>query len=1378
MDSVTVRRITPTPQPTQQVLIADSGNDQFLVTSVWTVTEYTGRYISICGALAGRHPGTTFPVVSAVAKLIDENLHPYCAIVHEALFDDSPDQVEALISTSQVRKYNSNSVDDCNTESVDTRGNPGTQCAVISGHRVPFFYDGAKCYYLIQPISSEEIKSLPHLVFTDGSRPYEPIARNVTRRMTDQQLDWKRCLGFPNELVLQKTLSATTQLVPSVESETREVMRDHFKSRLPELKLTRRNDIVYVDTFFSSIKSVRGYQCWNLFCFKEAGYDYPVLLQRKSQTPESLQEFLVSCGVPKMIYSDNAPEFKSKRVLTILRKYMIDRHYTEPHHPNQDLAERRGGMIKSATVHLLLVTGAPLNYWCFALEFVAHARTVLARRSLDWRTPHEKMFHETPDISVFRFPFYCPIWFYTPRATFPNPKMMPGRFLGIERRSGDSFCFLIVTEPDDPSTDPQFLVRSVIRRRFAKQEPPIYSDTPSTRTLTFFRNDGVTPLQLEPLDEEYAMPTTHPLSNSEEPPSSDDPVDLYNNKYFEVYGDGFIGNYRYIPPSDTPLDAVIGPSPSTVPTTDDTSPVVQPANVAEEMDILPEPSILTQTPAIEPPILDDPTPLEVDVTDTPVIALATHHTPDSDVPLDNTIPSVTQDESSDEEKDNLDSLSLSNDNVNLDDVTFHLETTAQSSDFEETLFEGIVGHKFDEGVLVLTVKWKTDETSEHPFSILRRDRPYETAAYIRDNKIGTPGDKFSTGKYQRWSRTILRSIRRVLRRIRRQALVDFDPMELHLPDDPEHGTAVLRRAPLQRGKSRHSSKKKVKPGRISRQLEEKYGVKIPRNMNDAMELDRLNGDTGWFDAVNKEIGSLLELECFTFYSPSYKPGPEYQFAPLRMIFEVKQDGRKKARLTIGGHVVDAQGISTRSTVVKTISVRLIDLICHRDGLTLKHGDVGNAFITANCMEKIYSRATPEFGERSEAIVILNKALYGLRTSSRAFRNTFADFLRTMGFFPTRYDRDVWMRPRDTLDGYDYICTHVDDFKVAAKDPDQWINRISGAFLLKSVADPDYYLGINYNRSKDDPKVWITGCATYAKECIRRVEAEFPDGVTLIPQYTPLPDECHPELDESELLSPEGRRQYQAYIGMLQWATTIARPDISFAVSSLSRFSAAPRKGHLDLALHLLGYLKHFPNRRIPIDSRPIIWVTPKPPPTFHEDFLEDYPDASEEVDPNLPRPFGTEIETTIFFDADHAHDQKTRRSITGIVVLAGRTPVLWISKRQGCIATSTYTAEFVAMRQAVEEAISIRYMLRCLGVPVTKPTDLFGDNRSVFQSAGIPDGELKKKHVAISYHYVREAIAAKIVNSFWVQSEANLADICTKALGREKFRAIVEVLMC
>jgi hypothetical protein len=99
------------------------------------------------------------------------------------------------------------------------------------------------------------------------------------------------------------------------------------------------------------------------------------------------------------------------------------------------------------------------------------------------------------------------------------------------------------------------------------------------------------------------------------------------------------------------------------------------------------------------------------------------------------------------------------------------------------------------------------------------------------------------------------------------------------------------------------------------------------------------------------------------------------------------------------------------------------------------------------------------------------------------------------------------------------------------------------------------------------------------------------------------------------------------------------------------------------------------------------------------------------------------------------------------------------------------------MRSAVEEAISIRYMLRCLGVPVTVPTNLYGDNFGVIQSAEIPDSELKKKHIAILYHYVREAIAVRIVNAIWIRSAKNFADICTKALGKTIFHDLATELM-
>jgi hypothetical protein len=175
--------------------------------------------------------------------------------------------------------------------------------------------------------------------------------------------------------------------------------------------------------------------------------------------------------------------------------------------------------------------------------------------------------------------------------------------------------------------------------------------------------------------------------------------------------------------------------------------------------------------------------------------------------------------------------------------------------------------------------------------------------------------------------------------------------------------------------------------------------------------------------------------------------------------------------------------------------------------------------------------------------------------------------------------------------------------------------------------------------------------------------------------------------------------------------------------------------------------------------------------------LEDYDGAKEELGDGLPEAFGRELETSVFFDADHAHDHQTQRSITGIIVFAGSTPVLWPSKHQGYIATSTYTAEFVAMQSAVEEAISIRYMLPCLAIPVTKPTNLYGDNFGVIQSATIPEGELKKKHVAIAYHYVRESIAAGFINAIWVKSYENFADVCTKALGAVAFNEIVRDIM-
>ena len=92
----------------------------------------------------------------------------------------------------------------------------------------------------------------------------------------------------------------------------------------------------------------------------------------------------------------------------------------------------------------------------------------------------------------------------------------------------------------------------------------------------------------------------------------------------------------------------------------------------------------------------------------------------------------------------------------------------------------------------------------------------------------------------------------------------------------------------------------------------------------------------------------------------------------------------------------------------------------------------------------------------------------------------------------------------------------------------------------------------------------------------------------------------------------------------------------------------------------------------------------------------------------------------------------------------------------------------MAGRSAAEEAIAIRYMLRSLGVTVNKPTDLLGNNEGMIKSSSLPSSTLKKKHVAISYHKVRECNVAGIIRLMHVPTDKNLSDMNTKALGPSK----------
>ena len=92
-----------------------------------------------------------------------------------------------------------------------------------------------------------------------------------------------------------------------------------------------------------------------------------------------------------------------------------------------------------------------------------------------------------------------------------------------------------------------------------------------------------------------------------------------------------------------------------------------------------------------------------------------------------------------------------------------------------------------------------------------------------------------------------------------------------------------------------------------------------------------------------------------------------------------------------------------------------------------------------------------------------------------------------------------MREREEKDGYDHICTHIDDFKIVAQNPDCWMNKCKEEFLVKSSGPSSHCLG-NDCKFDDKQSVWHVGCKTHIAEAVSWVEQVF---------KTMLKKECSP-----------------------------------------------------------------------------------------------------------------------------------------------------------------------------------------------------------------------------------------------------------------------------
>jgi Reverse transcriptase (RNA-dependent DNA polymerase) len=327
----------------------------------------------------------------------------------------------------------------------------------------------------------------------------------------------------------------------------------------------------------------------------------------------------------------------------------------------------------------------------------------------------------------------------------------------------------------------------------------------------------------------------------------------------------------------------------------------------------------------------------------------------------------------------------------------------------------------------------------------------------------------------------------------------------------------------------------------------KFGIQVPRGIKNDIQFDRKNGNNLWQEAMKTELQQLTDYHTFIVLDPGEAVPNGYQKFPCHIVFEVKYDLRLKARLVAGGNWTDNEKEDINSGVVPMDTVRIGFFVGELYGISCFACDIGNVFLYGKTNEKVYNTAGPEFGTAlCGKNLIINKSLYGLKTSAARFHQHLAESSLRLGFKKTKHDPELWMI--DKTSHYEYLATYVDDILIWSKDPMSFIKSLEKIYLLKNEGIPENYLGGNVEFLGDAWKNQGLGIAisarTYIQNVIPKFEALF--GKELKPIKTPMSEGYHAEIKDTPLCTEEDLAKNRSVIGCCIWIIVLGRFDIAYA----------------------------------------------------------------------------------------------------------------------------------------------------------------------------------------------------------------------------------------
>ena len=491
----------------------------------------------------------------------------------------------------------------------------------------------------------------------------------------------------------------------------------------------------------------------------------------------------------------------------------------------------------------------------------------------------------------------------------------------------------------------------------------------------------------------------------------------------------------------------------------------------------------------------------------------------------------------------------------------------------------------------------------------------------------------------------------------------------------------------------------------------------------------------WKTAMDTEITQLTKRGTYKLVDLP----PDRQAIASKWVYRIKRDHigeitKHKARLVAKGcsQIPGIDFVETFAPVMRLETFRLLIVLATNLGLIIHVVDVVGAYLNGVLEEVIFMLQPPEYDDGTGRVWQLLKPLYGLKQAGRAWNEELNQTFLKMNFTWLFSDQCIYIRHTD----HDLLITsvHIDDMTILGSDIDAIAGmkaELGNYFTITDLGEAKQIVGLELERDLENGTLKIM-----QSQYIKRVLEKF-GMIDSHPVSTPLdpnvklirtPDDEHHDIPE-----------YRSAIGSLMYAASRTRPDISFAVQTLSQFMSNPGPAHWTAVKCVFWYLNGTCELGI------IYWQ-------------------------------GEEVKPLAYSDADWGSNVNDRKSISGYVFQMAGGPISWQSKKQPTIALSSMEAEYMAESLATRQVIWLRTLTAELGIPYSGPTILKVDNQGAIAYSYNAINHGRTKHIDIQHHFVREKIISREVDIQYCATDDNLADLLTKALPKPKHEDFVNRL--